>query len=179
MGSVLNSGVRKQHNDKAQVQQEEGSNNNTITQVPKSIPIAPVTRNRAQTPTPQAPPQQIHRDTTRHTHRSQTTSHSQQVAVDVQAAGESPHPVPPSHLEDHPNHHNPTTQNTCRKRELLATGEYTNEGQQSPGITHNPQKYKTDVTRNIDTTHQHHSHTSNTTKVTDKASHIKHTISKH
>jgi hypothetical protein len=114
--SELNSRIRKQHSNNDQAHQDAMSTNNTDTQVPKSIPTTPMDQNHAHTPTPQAPPHQIDNDTATHTHSTQTSSPSQRVAVDAKAAGESPHPAPPFHQEDHPPQHNPTTLNTGRKR---------------------------------------------------------------
>jgi len=84
--------------------------------------------------------------------------------------------VPPSHLEDHPAHHNPTTRTTDRKRELLTNIEHKNEGQHTYGTTYNQQHYKTEENGNIDPTHQHRKHMSNTKKVLSRI-HKKNTIS--
>jgi hypothetical protein len=142
-------------------------------------------RDHAQTPIPQAPPHKTDIVTTTHTHNTQTTLPSQQVAVDVNAAGESSNPVPRnelSHLEDRLPHRNPTIRNICRKKETLASREYTNEGRQTPGKIHNQDQlentnlhnYKTTVSRITDTARQHHTQTSNTTNATTKEPHIKH-----
>jgi hypothetical protein len=164
LGSGLDNIIRKQHSNTAHAQQEDWSNQYICTQVLKSTSTSPMNRDHAQTPIPRAPPHQIDNVTATHTHSTHNTLPSQQVNVDVKAAGESSNPVPPnmlSHLDYRLPHNNPTIQNTCRKMEPLAIREYKNEGQQTPGKTHNqnqlenttPQKYTTTVSI-IDTAHQ-------------------------
>ena len=128
---------RRWHNTKAHTQQDAESRNNNGTQVPTSTLTAPMNRNHDYTPTPHAPPHQTYSDTATHTKSTQASSPTQQEAVEVKAARDRPHPVPPSQLEDHPPHHSPTTRTKDPEREVLTNREHKNEGQQPYGTTFN------------------------------------------